>query len=392
VSPRDFFPKRTLVYGGSSAAAIVLVAGILVLAGLLAHRFPFRWDVTKDQSQSLNAASRALVAEVKQPLAITAFIPEGNPERQRAKEVLQMYAYANREISFRLVDPEREPLKAKEAGYRYPGNALLEFQGRRQLADKTEEEPLTNAIRKLLKPEMKKIYFLTGHGERGPQDRERNGFGTAGKALENEGYKVEELNLLSVAEVPKDAAALVLAGPSKPLFANEVAALKAYLQRGGRLLVLLAPFQDAGLKDFLSGYGVVLDNGMVLDMNQLTQAIGANAVMPLAMQYGPSRITRDFTNVVTIYPLARPLTLKQGIKDVSVLPLVTSTNSSWEKFGQEWLKSGNATYNPKTDKKGPFTLAALAEVKLPSPKAEKGQAPEKKDKQAEDQKAFLAVF
>jgi ABC-type uncharacterized transport system involved in gliding motility auxiliary subunit len=114
--------------------------------------------------------------------------------------------------------------------------------------------------------------------------------------------------------------------------------------------------------------------------------------MPLAMQYGPSRITRDFTNVVTIYPLARPLTLKQGIKDVSVLPLVTSTNSSWEKFGQEWLKSGNATYNPKTDKKGPFTLAALAEVKLPSPKAEKGQAPEKKDKQAEDQKAFLAVF
>ena len=101
MSWRDFFKRRSLVYGGSSAAAVVLVAGILVMAGLLAHRFPHRWDITKDKSQSLTAASRALIPEVKQPLAVTAFFPEGNPERQRAKEVLQMYGYANREISFR---------------------------------------------------------------------------------------------------------------------------------------------------------------------------------------------------------------------------------------------------------------------------------------------------
>jgi ABC-type uncharacterized transport system involved in gliding motility auxiliary subunit len=363
------------------------------MAGLLANRFPHRWDITKDKSQSLTAVSRALLPEVKQPLTITSFFPEGQAERQRAKEVLQMYGYANREISFRLVDPERDPLKAKEAGYRYPGNALLEFQGRRQMADKTEEEPLTNAIRKLLKPEVKKIYFLTGHGERNPQSKEREGFGTAGKALENEGYQVESLNLLTQAEVPKDAAAVVAAGPNKSLFPNEIAALKAYLTQGGRLLLLLAPFQDAGLKDFLTGYGVELDNGMILDMNQLTQAIGASAIMPLAMQYGPHRITRDFTNVVTIYPLARPLMLKPGIKDVTLLPLVTSTNTSWEKLGQGWVKAGQATYDPKTDKKGPFTLAALAELKLPPQKEEKGKTPEKgAKKEGEDKKGYLAVF
>jgi ABC-type uncharacterized transport system involved in gliding motility auxiliary subunit len=393
VSWRDFFQKRSLVYGGSSAAAVVLVAGILVLAGLLAHRFPHRWDITKDQSQSLTAVSRALLPEVKQPLTMTVFFPEGHAERQRAKEVLQMYGYANREINFKLVDPEREPLKAKEAGYRYPGNALLEYQGRRQMADKTEEEALTNAIRKLLKPEVKKIYFLAGHGERATQDRERNGFSTAGKSLENEGYQVESLNLLSAAEVPKDAAAVVVAGPSKTLFPNEIAALKAYLERGGRVLLLLAPFQDAGLKDLLTGYGVELDNGMVLDMNQVTQAIGASAIMPLAMQYGPHRITRDFTNVVTIYPLARPLILKQGIKGVTLLPLVTTTNTSWEKVGQEWVKAGEASYDPKTDKKGPFILAALAELKPQPPKEEKGKTPEKPAKtEAPEKKPVLVVF
>ena len=396
MSWRDFLQKRAFIYGGGSALAVALVVGILVVAGLLSSRFNYRWDITKDKSQSLTAVSRALLPEVKAPLTVTAFFPEGQTERQRAKEVLEMYHYANPEISFRIVDPEREPLKAKEAGYRYPGNALLEYQGRRQMADKTDEEPLTNAIRRLLKPEVKKIYFLTGHGERNPQDKERNGFGNAGKALENEGFKVESLNLLSVAEVPKDAAAVVLAGPNKSLFPNEIAALKGYLERGGRLLLLLAPFQDAGLKDFLTGYGVELDDGMVLDMNQITQAIGASAIMPLAMQYGPHRITRDFANVVTIYPLARPLQLKQGTKDVTLLPLVSSTNTSWEKLGQEWMKEGKGDFDPKKDKKGPFTLAALVEPKLKPQKEEKGKAPEKEAKKDQkddaEKKPYLVVF
>jgi ABC-type uncharacterized transport system involved in gliding motility auxiliary subunit len=324
---------------------------------------------------------------------VTAFFPEGHAQRQRAKEVLQMYGYANRQISFRLVDPEREPLKAKNAGYRYPGNVLLEYQGRRQMADKTEEEALTNAIRKLLNPEVKKIYFLVGHGERTPQNHERTGFSIAAKALANEGYQVESLNLLSQAEVPKDAAAVVVAGPSKPLFPNEITALKTFLTHGGRLLVLLAPFQDGGLKDFLAGYGVDLNDGIILDMNQVTQAIGASAIMPLAMQYGPHRITRDFTNIVTIYPLARPLILKRGVKDAALLPLVTSTKTSWEKMGQEWMKAGKANYDPKTDKKGPFTLAALAEIKLEPKPGEKAKTPEKAArKKGAGQKTYLVVF
>jgi len=393
VSWRDLLQKRALVYGGGSAAAVLLMTGILVVVALLANRYSYRWDITKDKSQTLTAATRALLTEVNQPLTMTAFFPEGQAERQRAKEFLQMYAYANRQISFHLVDPERDPLKAREAGYRYPGNVLLEYQGRRQMADKTDEEGITNAIRKVLKPEVKKIFFLTGHGERSLKEQDRKGLSGVKRALENEGYQTEELNLLAKAEIPPDAAAVAVVGPTKPLFPNEVAALKAYLGRGGRVLLLLEPFQDAGLKDFLAGYGVDLDNGIILDMNQVTQAIGASAIMPLAMQYGPHRITRDFTNVVTIYPLARPLILKPGVKEVALIPLVTTTNTSWEKFGQEWMKSGKATYNAQTDKKGPFTLAALAEIKLAPGKEEKGKTPpQPAPKPGEEKKAYLTVF
>ncbi len=390
--------KRTLVYGAGSAVAAMLVLGILVLVALLSNRYSLRWDLTRNQSQSLTPVTKALLGQVKGPLTMTVFSPEGQGDRQKIRELLRTYAYVNPQVSFHFVDPDREPLKAKEAGYRFAGNVLLEYQGRRQMADRPDEESITNALRKVMKTERKKVYFLTGHGERGLNDGKREGFTTVRKALENEGFEAKDLNLLKQAEVPKDAAEVIVAGPQKPLFPNEVAALKGYLARGGRLLVMLSPFDDGGLKDFLASYGVGLDDGMILDQNQMSQALGANAVMPLVTQYGPHRITQNFTNVVTIFPLARPLNLSKGLKDVAVLPLATTSDTSWEKFGKDWLKEGKGDFDPKKDRKGPFTLAALAEISLPGAgpgEAGKQAGPEKvaaATPAAPTKKAELAVF
>ncbi len=374
--------KRTLIFGASSAAAVLLVAGILIFVNLLANRYFLRWDLTRDKSQSLSAVTKALLQEVKKPLTMTAFYPEGQGDRQKAKELLQIYAYQNPGISFTFVDPDRNPLKAKEAGFRYPGNILLEYDGRRQMADRPEEGPVSDTIRKLLKTEQKKLYFLTGHGERSLEASGREGFLNARRALENEGYAVTALNLLNQAQIPPDAAAVVIAGPQQPLFSQEIKALQAYLEQGGRLLVMLEPFQDAGLKEFLARYGVGLNEGIILDQNQVSAALGASAVMPIAIKYAGHRITRDFTNVVTIYPLARPLLLKRDIAGVSVLELAATSPTSWEKTGKDFSKSGKLEYDAKQDRQGPFTLAALADISL---------KPDEK-KPGEEKKAYLAAF
>lgn len=385
--------KRTLLYGTSSAAAVFLVAGILVFGNLLAQRFFVRWDLTRDRSQSLTAVSRTLLKEVKKPLTMTAFYPEGAGDRQKAKEVLQIYASQNSNISFSFVDPDRNPLKAKEAGYRYPGNILIEYDGRRQMADRPDEEAVSETIRKLLKTEQKKIYFLTGHGERSFEESRREGFLTARRSLENEGYQVLALNLLQQPEVPKDAAVVVIAGPQQPLFSQEIQALKQYLEHGGRLLVMLEPFRDGGLKEFLARYGVGLNDGIILDQNQLSAALGASAVMPIAIKYGQHRITQDFTNVVTIYPLARPLLLKRDIPEVSLTELAATSPTSWEKTDKEFGKSGKLDYDPKQDRKGPFALAALADITLKqaeNPEKEKVSPAEKPS--GKEKKTHLAVF
>ena len=389
---RDFVKKRPVVYGAGSVAAVLLVVGSLILAALLAERYPLRWDTTPGKSQSLSAATRALLAEVDKPLTITVFYREGIAERQNARNLLERYTYNNRQISYRLVDPEREPLVARQAGVRYQGNVLLDYQGRRQMVDRPEEEAITNALRQVLKPGRRQIYFLTGHGERDLQDQEPDGFQVARRALENEGYEVKGLNLLSTPEVPQEAAVVIVASPTKPLLGSEVAGLKAYLAQGGRLLVMLEAFKNGGLKDFLGSYGVELNEGIILDANQVSQALSASMVTPLVVQYGPHRITRDFKNLVTIFPLARPLTLKQGVKGVAWLPLATTMATSWERLGKEGLKEAKAAFDPARDRKGPFTLAALGEISLEAKKPQKAKDQPPVKRSAEESKTYMVVF
>jgi ABC-type uncharacterized transport system involved in gliding motility auxiliary subunit len=399
VSLWEKFQSRTMVYGGASALAILLVAGILVFVILLGNRYSLRWDLTQNRSHSLSPVSRTLVQEVDKPLTLTVFAPEGNPERQRAKEVLELYTRQNPKITLRFLDPERDPMRAEAAGYRRYGNVLLEYEGRKQLAETPDEEAISEALRRVLQKEHKKIYFLTGHGERtGP--RERRGYQVAQKALQNEGYELGELNLLREAEVPKDAALVIIAAPQKDLLANEVDALKKYLDRGGRLFLLLDPFHDAGLKVFLAGYGVNLDDGMIFEINQLTQ--DRAILSPIITQYPPHRITQGFT-LYTIFPFARPLFLNKEIKTATVLPLVETSPSSWEKIGKDWQKDWQKDkkplYDPQQDKKGPFTIAALVEPKSdkkPENSEKKPVSPEQPtatpEKPQDKSQAYLAVF
>ncbi len=368
MSWEDHFQKRKVVYGAGSALSVLLVLGILILASLLVNWHPLRWDLTKGQTQSLSPVTTALLKQVTKPLTMTVFVPEGAGERQTAREILQLYKFHNPEVSYRFVDPERDPLQAQQVGYRYAGNVLLDYQGRRQMADQPDENSITNALRKVLNVERKKVYFLTGHGERSLDDTKTGGLSIAKKALENEGYEVASLNLLTQGTVPQDAAVLIVASPKKPLLATEVQTLKAYLEHDGRLLVMLEAFEDGGLKDFLAGYGVDLDNGIILDVNQVSQALGLSAVMPIVSQYGPSKITRDFQNLVTIYPMARPLLLKEGRPNLTLLPLATTMSTSYEKLGKEWVKAEKAAFDAATDKKGPFNLAVQVEITLPPAK------------------------
>ena len=81
---------------------------------------------------------------------------------------------------------------------------------------------------------------------------------------------------------------------------------------------------------------------------------------------------------------------------MALLPLATTTSTSYEKMGKDWMKSGKLAFDPKTEK-GPFTLAAQAEIKLKRqgrnrPKRGQDQAGKMPPAPPEESKTYLVVF
>jgi ABC-type uncharacterized transport system involved in gliding motility auxiliary subunit len=178
--------------------------------------------------------------------------------------------------------------------------------------------------------------------------------------LQKENYTVEELSLLQKAEVPEDAAVVVVAGPRKPLFKEELASLEAYYEDGGRLIVLVDPFDDGGLRDFLKGYGVDLNDDVIID--KLSRIFGASYLMPVVTEYGFNKIVENFS-LATFYPEARSVRPAETLPEGAHVEILASTSpNAWAETDLELLKQGQASFDEKADRPGPVPLAVFAEI------------------------------
>jgi ABC-type uncharacterized transport system involved in gliding motility auxiliary subunit len=102
--------------------------------------------------------------------------------------------------------------------------------------------------------------------------------------------------------------------------------------------------------------------------------------------------------------------LNQEVKAATLTPVASTSPSSWEKIGKDWQKDWQKDkkplFDPNKDQKGPFTVAALVELKAdkkPDSAEKKPEAAEKKPAKPEQQEApaekpketrqgYLAVF
>src|SRR5207247_8142377 len=84
------------------------------------------------------------------------------------------------------------------------------------------------------------------------------------QALERDNFSTSTLNLISTRAVPDDAAEVVIGGPTSRLVPEEMDTLKAYLDGGGKLLIMVGPGSEADFNDPLSKYGVPIDTKTVV--------------------------------------------------------------------------------------------------------------------------------
>jgi ABC-type uncharacterized transport system involved in gliding motility auxiliary subunit len=372
--------KGTFFAATAGGIGLVLIATAVAANYVVATKFPKTWDLTRNKIYTLSDDTQKTVKGLLAPMHAYAFLLPTDRQYPMAKDLLDRYHELNQaNFIVEFVDPDKSPglvekfqLK-KDSG---PQIVLESASKQQEKVAQVSEEALTNAIIAATHGAAKKVYFITGHGEADIKDEETaNGYGVVVKALANEGINCDTLSLVEQTEVPKSAAAVVVAGPAKRYLPPEVAALKSYLEQGGRLLVLAEPRVDIGLDDVLQGFGVELDNDEVID--PFSRIAQQSLDVAVGLQYGQSEITKGFTEI-TLFPAARSLTSLSEGDLPRPLALVTSSPKAFGETDFKLLAEGKA--DPEGKKTGSLALALQATKKV---------APTAKDKRSDESRLVV---
>lgn len=381
--------QRAGKYGTSALVGTALAIGILAMLAFLSTHYHVRWDWSEQKVHSLSDQSVKVLEGLDRDVQVVALFAPTDAEPVRA--LLDRYDYASARFHVvEFADPNARPDLLVKYGISREklGHGLLHIALGDESVDVSEvdEENVTNALVKLSRTSQKKVYFLLGHNERAIEGEAASGkeaYSRSAEALRDENYKVETLLLAAKGEVPADADAVIIAGPTRPLLPVEHKSLKRYLTRGGGLLVMLDPGAKTDLVDDLSQWGIDVGDDVVIDRKL---AIFGQATTPFAGKYDPDHeITKDFRDT-SLFPMVRSVRAKPEAKGAMREIVFTGSDSWAERNLDRFYNEGKAAFDAG-DLAGPVPIAVAGEVDL-SDEAASGD--EKAD--SEQRKGRIVVF
>jgi ABC-type uncharacterized transport system involved in gliding motility auxiliary subunit len=226
------FGGREVKYGSIAASSAVLVLGILVALNWIGSRQNKRWDLTEASQFSLSDQTRQILQGLDRPVTFRVFYVGSSQEH---RDRLTEYTYLSSQVNVEYVDAERNPIEAQKYEITTVPTILIEYEGRTERATSGEEQTLTNALKRVIGGQPKKMYFLQGHGEPDPNGSDGEGYSALVGALRSDNFEVAPLTLAQQGTVPADATVVVIAGPTTDPLPAELDALRAFLRRGGKL-------------------------------------------------------------------------------------------------------------------------------------------------------------
>jgi ABC-type uncharacterized transport system involved in gliding motility auxiliary subunit len=356
-----------------AATGASIFAAILVAANVLAARYPKTWDATEQKIHTLGDKTVAVVKGIAAPVELVAFFPAADRARGALEDLLKRYAAASPKVTYRFVDPETDPQVATQLGITRQGTLAAKSgtetaQTSGGVSGAIEEGDVTSLLLKVTRPGGKRVYVLTGHGEPALEDAtDAEGWAGAARAIGEDNIETRPLLLATAAAVPDDAGAVILAGPKKALLPHELDALRSYLAKGGRLLLLLDPGEGAELAPLLADYRLTADDTMIVDQQEIPFLGARLGLDPLIEDFPPHPITRAFKERIVLSQ-ARSLTIgsEGGVAGVVTQPLARTRPESWgETAWRDALKTGRVAQD-NADRPGPLAVAATATVKIAS--------------------------
>ena len=369
---RTFITRSSTKYWINLVLVDLIVLGIVSLIDVIATNHNQRFDLTATKQFSLSPQTTKILKSLKRDVKATVFYQSRSGERFELKDILSRYTAQTKKFHYELVNLDRNPGKAKEYGVHYYGTTMMESGDRKVMFPYPNEDRIVNAILKLTREEEKRVYFLQGHGEKDPFDFDkRHGYSEAKIALEKEDYIVKKLLLMREGAVPPSTSLLVVSGPQKDFFPEEIEAISQFLQKGGSALFMIDPYTAPSLNSYLDQYGIIVGNDIIVD--QYNRLFAGEPLTPLIPFYPEHPITKDFYGP-NIFSLAQSVDVRETpVKGVYRQSIVKSSPRSWAETDRESVKSGELDFQEGKDKIGPISVGVVVSIDVEKRSSGKGK-------------------
>ncbi len=375
--------------GAYSAFLTLIVVAFVVVVNLMVGELPT--TVTKIDTSSLKlytlTDASVQLAKGLQDDVVMYLVAQSGTEDSNIKELLDRYASYSSRIKVEYVDPTSNPgFLSAYADANVTSNSVIVKSAKRSTVvlyeeiytvGYTEEDyynyymtgqvpsgtsyfngegKLTTALDYVTSDNLPTLYVVTGHGETDLAD-------VVLSDIKADNILVGSLELLSADEVPADANAVIMNIPIKDISETERDVLLAYLDRGGKL-ILISDYVTCNETDMpnlcavTKAYGLQSQPGLMVEGNKnnymtypfvLLPTLNANSVFVQKM---------ESTNVTSILQLAHGIGVVEGT-DHQISPILSTSSEAYLIAASE-LETRESLDKQEQDVSGSFHVAAVS--------------------------------
>lgn len=276
--------KKKIGLGVFNAGMVAFGVALAVVLNLVAGALPTtltQLDATSKKLYSLTDETREMLKGLNEDITIYVLSAEASMDETVAK-TLERYADGSSHITVEYKDPSKYPnfytqytddtsitrnsliivssKRNKVVNYNNMYEGSYDSSYNWSTTGYDGEGQITSAIQYVTSEDMPVIYELEGHNEVAVS-------GGFSEVIEKANITVEKINLLQYDEIPEDAAAIIINGPSSDFSEDDAEKVIGYLKNGGKAFITTT-YTDKDMTNFysiLSEYGVTVAEGIVME-------------------------------------------------------------------------------------------------------------------------------
>ena len=389
-SPNSFSSGRKWGLGTNTLVSVIALLAVMAMLNYLAGRHFKRIPLSFAAKEQLSTLTVQVLLSLPEPVKIVLYYDPDETLYNPVSELLKEYILINpARLSLDVVNYVVESGKAEliKNQYKLPPQAkdlvIFECRGKIKIVAQSDlsdydiskvisgesnevkrkaflgERLFTSAIRTVADPQTLRAAFLVGHGEHDLTNSLADfGYGRFTSLLRENGIQVSPLSLTGTNDLPADTQLLIIAGPTRAFDLGEIDKLDRFLNKGGRLFLLLNYQSRTGLERLLGKWGVDFGEGVVVDekksRSNSSVIVGSYGAHPVVGALAQAQLPLQLI-------LPRPVLKRAGPQGADAPQVVELATSSPEGIAVNDVRDGVPRPNPATDPVGAIPLMVAVE-------------------------------